>query len=963
MAVTPLPGVRGWYYFGTSPEPELSLRMDPVDCQVEVLHTLNLSSLNLRYHWSGDKGEWEGSEAVLRVGRVAGAERGNAWIHLDGDKVSYSDGRSIPLQENQSRLLQLGAIQYSYRPDGQLGEVATPHGHWRISDDQGTTVLEGPDGIWTCRKTSANTQLTDPSGSWVLNQEGEDLLLEGPENFRSRLLRKGGRIVGWKDPRGETTRLERNEQGQVTEVKDPTGITWGITWEEGKLRRLERGDGARWSVGEQLQDPVGRTYPTGEGWPRQVRDWVLDWDRGYLRKLVDGAGRQLQLLRDQNQRITEIRWGDAPAWRLQRDAGGRLQTLTDPSGVQWRISWENGRLTKINQPDNRDLDFAWDPAGRLVELRVNGRSYGFQRDSHGFLVALRSPDGLQQRLHRDALGRWLWLNQADESTLELRTDEAGDPIQLGPLRLRRDAAGRPMQLLAPEGSVDWYRDGAGMLAGVTAPGIQLHLRRDPDGLLSSFQIGSQPVRIQRDAAGNLLQAGDWALNRDGAGQIIALRRPDGSSLRIDRDGRGRIIHLQDGELSWSLRRDAAGRVMQIPGPGVSLGIDRDSAGRPSLLRFKGLGFVRLGWEPDRTTLTGEGVDGTLLRLNGWKQDMYGRLSSIAEHALHYDPSGWLVAVEENEEGWSADPGGISGPGNSRMNLDPSGRPVGGSLPRGGWGLKGNLQYQVGPAGRVENILDKSGKISLQYDELGRLERWNGPEGDYLVQRDPFGRIWRVGKQKLEGWEQLLEWREPVADLPGVAWATASGGAVLAPNGTPIPGLFAAPLLLDPNGRLVGPGGVRLGLNQSLDPISGSPLGPSVHFPWLSPTLRMEDHPDSPIPSPDAPGTASWWNPAPWESRSDWQDPLQLLVELGELPSFPGISTRSSGLPWLPEEVRPPAPFRGSAIPVIEEDQITTFIIHKSTGEPMRPGDIANWVLGPLWEEWPTLPGQPPLLSL
>ncbi|HND29797.1 MAG TPA: hypothetical protein PLA94_07345, partial [Myxococcota bacterium] len=393
---------------------------------------------------------------------------------------------------------------------------------------------------------------------------------------------------------------------------------------------------------------------------------------------------------------------------------------------------------------------------------------------------------------------------------------------------------------------------------------------------------------------------------------------------------------------------------QVAAPGFSLGMAWDSTGSLLLLRYPSL-LLRALVRSDGADFAGEAEGGRLIPGFGWKLDSRGRLGSRSDgRRLSYDPLGGLSAVEEEEDGWSVDRGGVSGPGETRLDFDGEGRPQRGNLPGKGWGLGSPLRWELGPGGRVERVVGPKGAVSLAYDVLGRLENWAGTAGKGWVERDPFGNLVALGGEAAEGWGRLLNYRGAVAMEPGLAWAGARGQGLWDPTGEVMFAEGETPL--DAQGRLLGPLGIRIGLLQSIDPIAGTRLGPGLRWPWAAPTLVPEPEPDSPWVDPDVPGVAPWWSPEPWASRSAWADPLGLLVELGELPQIEAIPAQPSGLAWYPEQAPVPAPLRARPIPGLHEDALTERLITRALGAPLAPDEPLQWILEPYLVDWPVVPG-------
>lgn len=812
-------------------------------------------------------------------------------------------------------------------------------------EDQGFTLIH-PLGVWSCTHDGPQSTLSSPRGTWRLERRDDRVEVHGPGGLESRLFLEQDRLVGWLDPGGGRTELVRNEEGRITRVEAAGGPVWSLDWDKTELESLRREDGSRWGLRDGVvHDPTGRSFPALN--VESDRGVAAGWTRRGDR-FVDGAGRELHLLRDAEGRVVEFRWGGS-SWRLQRDALGKLSGFTDPSGMSWSLRWSGDRVVELRQPDGQQLRLDWSSEGLPLRIQRGAAMWTFQYRGKQ-LHRLQLPWGGEQRIETDAAGRVTGLGRADGSYLSVQTDGRGDLTALGDLQIRRDEAGRPLRLELGNHELAWYRDGVGRVVRVEGEGLSIHILRDAADRLGQLA----GLRLERDSAGRLVGAGGWRLERDGGGRILARVSPEGRRLEIRRDPRGREVGFVLPEGEWTLRRDGAGKVLQVAAPGTSLGMAWDSTGSLLLLRYPAL-LLRALERSDGADFSGEAEGGGLIPGFGWKLDSRGRLGSRSDgRRLSYDPVGGLSAVEEEEGGWSVDRGGVSGPGESRLDFDEEGRPQSGNLPGKGWGLGSPLRWELGPGGRVERVLGPRGVESLVYDTMGRLESWTGTAGTGKVERDPFGNLVAVNGESAEGWGRLLSYRGAVAMEPGLAWAGARGRGLWDPNGEVI--FMEGETPLDAQGRIQGPLGLRIGLLQSLDPIAGTRLGPGLRWPWAAPTLLPEAASDSPWVDPDAPGVKPWWSPEPWAPRSAWADPLSLLVALGELPHIEAIPALPSGLAWYPEPTVAPAPLRASSIPGLNVDALTERLITRALGAPLAPEEPLHWILEPYLVDWPVVPG-------
>ena len=269
----------------------------------------------------------------------------------------------------------------------------------------------------------------------------------------------GERVVAWEDPRGLQTRLDYDD-GRVT-VQAPGGRTWVARVDgAGRVQELTTPIGGRWDWEYREGLPVSCREPTG-----RVTRW--SWTGGRPVELSIGGRR----------------------FRLERDAGARIEAVVSPSGASLRLERNpDGRVVGIVDPSGNTLQLARGPGGRVdAIIERNGGRWALSTDLLGRVDRVVDPTNREVRIARDGAGRVVSL----EDSL------------YGETRIRRGAEGGVTQVVAPDGRrLGIVRDGHGQIRRLQLPdGQTLSVERDPSGDLRWVGQGQRGIEIERGPGG------------------------------------------------------------------------------------------------------------------------------------------------------------------------------------------------------------------------------------------------------------------------------------------------------------------------------------------------------------------------------------------------------------------------------------------------------------------------------
>ncbi|WP_437828343.1 DUF6531 domain-containing protein [Sorangium sp. So ce1153] len=536
-------------------------------------------------------------------------------------------------------------------------------------------------------------------------------------NYRSRQTDEGTLGAGWSHPFEES--VEETASGVVLRLADgrpkehPPLRVGASDWDGEDRYTLTRTDGGYEKRGADglravYTKPAGsRRFVLSRLVDRSGNAVVLKYERGFLREVVDTAGRVLEVRWTREGRMEGVYFEGEPLVRYSFDAEGRLSAATDPLGHALRYEYRGGVMVKETRKGGLSFHFAWNwyhPEGWCVRTWGDGGIYDrrITYDEHrhftsvedgrggitqywgnalGLVDRMVDPmgavteyawdaycrktsetDGLGNWsaweydargncvLHRDPLGHETRMEYDREDQLVRLVDAAG-----GEWAAAYDARGKPVWARNPAGAVTWYaHDEQGRLAGLDdSAGRRARMRWTSRHDLAEMTDGeARTTRFEHDARGRLVKVVD-------AGGRVS---------RAARDKLGRITHLEraDGE-RLSMARDAEGNVVE----------EVDALGRRVVMRYAGMNRLVEHTDPMKYTVR-----------------------------LHYDKEEDLVAVE-NQHGEQY-----------RFELDRAGR----------------VEAEIGFDGRRHRYL---------YDKAGRTLRVLGP--DYSVtqiERDALGRITR-----------------------------------------------------------------------------------------------------------------------------------------------------------------------------------------------------------------------------
>lgn len=499
-----------------------------------------------------------------------------------------------------------------------------------------------------------------------------------------------GRLVEHTDATGGVTRIERDRAGRAVHVTHPMGSTFSYSYDScGRRSATIDTDGSRYEFG---YDADGRLVR--ELWPTGEQAWVrydpagraverFEPGRGTSRYAYDTAGRLVrtsdawhgrrQFRYDAAGQLVEAVNALGGVTRYEYDATGRNVAVVEPLGGRISRTFDAmGRVVAETDPLGRTTRYAYDLAGRRTRrVDATGSVLAWTYDETGRLADTVADGHLVSSVERDFAARTMRVREGSSVT-ELAWDEAGRLVR----RLRGatglswsyDADGRRTSFTGVHGEQTRYEyDAAGRVSVVRAPGLgRAVIDRDAIGRIASIAApglhaswtwqGGAVVRlevsregstrvteIERDEAGRvvaeIVDGLRTAYVYDPSGQLVELRRGDGSTTVYRYDAGGRLVDEVVDGISASFRYDPAGQLLARRDRRGTTEFGYDAAGRrvsevgPSSER-------RFAWDPrgflaSITTITHD-ADRVTARTQRLTVDALGELTGVDGQPVAWD---------------------------------------------------------------------------------------------------------------------------------------------------------------------------------------------------------------------------------------------------------------------------------------------------------------------------------------
>jgi len=502
---------------------------------------------------------------------------------------------------------------------------------------------------------------------WPVRVPGADEILPAP-------LPPYRVLTGLADNFGRTLSFHRAAEGEftghVTGVTDGAGRHFRLVLSRQAASPSEYGpdSGIRLQAVWLTRDPA---YPDTLPAAPLVRYEYTP--RGELAAVYDRGGvpvRRFEYDEQHPGRMVAHAYAGRPAVRYRYDAAGRVTAQDNPAGLSYRYDHATDRVVITDSLNRRTVLHTQGEDGlkRVVrEVLADGSMMVREFDNAGRMVALTAPDGRRTQFrHSPASGSLTARETPDGRVTEFyynRQQQLTDTVAPDGLTQTQayDEYGRLTQVTSPRGDITrWFyddphsdlpsatEDGTGsrrtmtwsrhgqLLTVTDCSGYETRHEYDRFGQLTAVhREAGLSVRLTYDTRGRLLSRTD-AIGREtryeynAAGDLTAVIQPDGSRHETEYDAAGHPVRITAGGLTRRLAYDPAGRMTQLT----------NENGSHSTFMYDAL---------DRLTEE-TGFDG---RTQRYRYDRGGRLVRSGEEGLvtlwHYDAADRLTHRTVNGE--------------------------------------------------------------------------------------------------------------------------------------------------------------------------------------------------------------------------------------------------------------------------------------------------------------------------
>ncbi|MFC5370042.1 DUF6531 domain-containing protein [Arcanobacterium bovis] len=648
--------------------------------------------------------------------------------------VEYCDGRVAYIESNDG-----SRVEYIYR-DNLLAEVKTSSGS-RVYEWNAERLLE---------RVIAATGVVEVEN--VYDAQARVIAQKTPFGRNIRYAYLPGRVTCVSDADGSVSDTWVSDPyGRLVKIVESHGNTQSMLYDrDGHLIQSVSRDG---KITVSQYDARGRRVklvePTGAetsyGWDELDRLHTIVYPTGMTQTFsYDGLLRNPVEIKDSSGATTSLTWRD-----------GLLCEVVDPEGVSVKFEYDAygdlcgivnaagnitscernaaGQPTKITLPSGAQTCFDYDTAGRIIcKHDAEGGSWFFEWDAER-LVSKTSPDG----------GKWLY-RYGDHGEIVEQVDPLGRIT-----RMSYSQYGSMNQLVLADGDV-WAFEYSTMseLISVTSPeGNQWKAQYDVLGRLISFADPTGRVSKQNflpNGVDSQFDGKESMLRFDEFGRVNSVLGPVDDAQLISYDHANRpveIVHT-DGSLTL-LRRDRAGRVVeQVLPTGQTWHVAYDSCGQVESIHDDADLLLRFEYDVDGRVIR-------ILRSNGgcetFSYDRLGRITSKYSPAggnvrYTYDACGRVSSVSD---AWN---------GTRSYSWDVAGQLI--SVTNGAGGVTA-LSYDL--RGRLSKAIDPQGKVTTwTYNELDKVVDTHTPLGLYKNTYDEAGRL--IAQRAPDGakWEFIYD---------------------------------------------------------------------------------------------------------------------------------------------------------------------------------------------------------------
>ncbi|GAB3423524.1 RHS repeat-associated core domain-containing protein [Flindersiella endophytica] len=425
--------------------------------------------------------------------------------------------------------------------------------------------------------------------------------------------------------------------------------------------------------------------------------------------------------------------------------GDRLKTVTDPHGEVTEYGYDTaGRITTITDARRKTyLTNAYDANGRVHTQTLLGEgtyTFDYQLSTDGKRVlstTVTEPDGVKRKTSYDDQGYLVTdtraLGTANEYTISVNRDPATDlPKQA------TDGFGRTTSIdYDPAGNPESF----GATAGTKSVSARATYNNTPYGLPDTVtDANNNTTLLEYDDAGNVTKLTDprnsaWTAKYNTQGKVTETKTPIGLITKSDYvDGQLTATTDPMGRKTKYIH-DAAGRVVETIAPdGTSTKTTYDAAN-----------VVKSTTDAEGNSLV-------------FDHDENGNVLSVTDarsHTAHFEYDDADRLVKRTDPLGAYETYEYDAMGRLKLHTDRRGKVTEyrydelGRTKLVGFGKTGpevfesTLTYGYDTRGRLKTVADSTpgaGSITYEYDDLDRVTKESGPQGDITYDYDDGGRL-------------------------------------------------------------------------------------------------------------------------------------------------------------------------------------------------------------------------------
>jgi RHS repeat-associated protein len=423
----------------------------------------------------------------------------------NGNVITQTDGRGNRVSFNYDALNRLNTVtdqagetvRHTYDADGHLTRVVNQMG-------AATSFTHDANGRMTSITDALNnttaieydrmgrvTKITDPLGAitrFAYTSTGQlqtvTDALGGVTRFSYNAV---GQLISETNQNGETTRFTHDALGRVTSVTNALNHTERFTYDaNNRITTVTDRNGAvtRYaydlsgnltSVTDAMDNVTRFEYDRLNRLTRVTgnRDQVTVYEydgRGLVTKVINATGNAQIYVYDQNGNmisatdedgyvttfeydvrnlINTISYADGRNANFTNNAAGQLVRVTDWTGETTFTLDLLGRITSVNDPNNRTVSYAYDAAGnqtrvsypdstavtrtfdslsRLTAVQTPEGNFNYTHDPAGRVTAMTMPNGIRETYTHDATGQLLTVSQGSQILDQYTYDPVGNVL-------------------------------------------------------------------------------------------------------------------------------------------------------------------------------------------------------------------------------------------------------------------------------------------------------------------------------------------------------------------------------------------------------------------------------------------------------------------------------------------------------------------------------------------------------